>query len=59
MLRLAYFPESGQTLVGLMCCSPEREGFEVEFSELQIGEPIRTGLHDYARIFAKGSSYRR
>lgn len=46
MLRLAYFPESGHTLVGLMCCSPEREGFEVEFSELQIGEPIRTGLHD-------------
>jgi uncharacterized protein len=46
MLRLAYFPESGHTLVGLMCRSPEREGFEVEFSELQIGEPIRTGLHD-------------
>lgn len=46
MLRLAYFPESTHTQVGLMCCSPEREGFEAEFSELRIGEPIRTSLHD-------------
>jgi regulation of enolase protein 1 (concanavalin A-like superfamily) len=46
MLRLAYFPDSTQTQVGLMCCSPEREGFEAEFSELRIGEPIRTSLHE-------------
>lgn len=46
MLRLAYFPESTPTQVGLMCCSPEREGFEAQFSDLRIGEPIRTSLHE-------------
>ena len=46
MLRLAYFPESTHTQVGVMCCSPEREGFEAQFSDLRIGEPIRTSLHE-------------
>jgi uncharacterized protein len=46
MLRLAYFPESTRAQVGAMCCSPEREGFEVQFSDLRIGEPIRTRLHE-------------
>jgi hypothetical protein len=46
MLRLAYFPEARHTQVGIMCCSPEREGFEAEFSALKIGEPIRSGLHE-------------
>jgi uncharacterized protein len=46
LLRLAYFPESAQTQVGLMCCSPERQGFEAEFSHLNISEPIMTPLHD-------------
>ena len=45
LLRLAYFPETASTQVGLMCCSPEREGFEVEFSEFQISEPVGEGLH--------------
>jgi uncharacterized protein len=36
---------TGRTQVGLMCCSPEREGFEVEFSSFHIGEPITEGLH--------------
>ncbi len=45
MLRLAYFPEASGSQVGLMCCSPEREGFEVEFSEFRIGDPITQGLH--------------
>lgn len=45
MLRLAYFPESNDTLVGLMCCSPERGGFNVEFTEFKIGDPIATGPH--------------
>ena len=44
MLRLAYFPDAGSTQVGLMCCSPEREGFEAEFTH-SIGEPIVTALH--------------
>ena len=46
MLRLAYFPEAIHTQVGLMCCSPEREGFEAEFSELAISDAVRTGLHE-------------
>jgi len=46
MLRLAYFPDSTHTQVGVMCCSPEREGFEAQFSDLRIGEPIRTNLHE-------------
>ena len=46
MLRLAYFPEAATTQVGLMCCSPEREGFEVEFSAYSITEPIMTALHE-------------
>jgi regulation of enolase protein 1 (concanavalin A-like superfamily) len=46
MLRLAYFPDSRPIQVGLMCCSPEREGFEVEFSDFRISEPISTGLHE-------------
>jgi uncharacterized protein len=46
LLRLAYFPESSDIQVGLMCCSPEREGFKVEFSEFRISEPIAKGLHE-------------
>ena len=46
MLRLAYLPKSNDTLVGLMCCSPEREGFEVEFTEFRIVDPIAQGLHE-------------
>jgi uncharacterized protein len=46
MLRLAYFPDAGSARVGLMCCSPEREGFEAEFSGYSIGEPIMTALHE-------------
>ena len=46
MLRLAYFPDAATTQVGLMCCSPEREGFEVEFSTYSISEPIMTALHE-------------
>jgi uncharacterized protein len=46
MLRLAYFPASDNLMIGLMCCSPEREGFSVEFSEFAITEPIDKGLHE-------------
>ncbi|MBV8101859.1 MAG: DUF1349 domain-containing protein [Verrucomicrobia bacterium] len=46
MLRLAYFPSAATTHVGLMCCSPERAGFEAEFSACSIGEPIMTALHE-------------
>jgi uncharacterized protein len=46
MLRLAYFPPSNDMMVGLMCCSPEREGFTIEFSEFAITGPIAKGLHE-------------
>jgi regulation of enolase protein 1 (concanavalin A-like superfamily) len=44
MLRLAYLP-AGDALVGPMCCSPERAGFEARFWDFRIGEPIARDLH--------------
>ncbi|MER9681120.1 DUF1349 domain-containing protein [Mesorhizobium sp. M0184] len=45
-VRLAYFPPSKTVDVGMMCCSPQREGFEVTFSDFSIGPPISRELHD-------------
>lgn len=36
MLRLADFPEQDTVTVGLMCASPERDGFEVNFDNFSI-----------------------
>ncbi len=36
LLRLAYFPEHSKLAVGVMCASPEREGFEVTFDNFSI-----------------------
>ncbi|MER8428869.1 DUF1349 domain-containing protein [Mesorhizobium caraganae] len=44
--RLAYFPISRSVDVGMMCCSPQREGFEVTFSGFTVGPPISGLLHD-------------
>jgi len=46
MVRLAYLKPAAELQVGLMCCSPEREGFEVTFRDFQIGPPIDRALHD-------------
>ena len=35
MLRLAYFPE-GEALIGMMCCSPQRQGFQATFRDFQV-----------------------
>jgi uncharacterized protein len=35
MLRLAFFPE-GDTMVGMMCCSPQRAGFQAIFREFSV-----------------------
>lgn len=43
--RLAYIPKTDAIQIGVMCCSPEREGFEVTFSDFTIGEPISRDLH--------------
>ncbi|MDX8510707.1 DUF1349 domain-containing protein [Mesorhizobium captivum] len=44
-VRLAYFPTSRSVDVGMMCCSPQREGFEVTFSDFVVGPPISRDLH--------------
>lgn len=46
LLRLAPFAAAGPVLVGPMACTPEREGLRVEFSDLAIGPPLGTDLHD-------------
>jgi uncharacterized protein len=44
-VRLGYLPPSHSIHVGMMCCSPQREGFEVTFSDFTIGPPIDRTLH--------------
>lgn len=45
-VRLAYFPPSKTVDIGMMCCSPQREGFEVTFSDFSVGPAISKELHD-------------
>ncbi|MGX8010541.1 DUF1349 domain-containing protein [Mesorhizobium sp. ORM8.1] len=45
-VRLAYFPISKSVDVGMMCCSPQREGFDVTFTDFTVGPPISRELHD-------------
>ena len=41
MARLAYFPTSPASLsVGITFCSPQREGFEVEFRSFSLTDPV-------------------
>ncbi|CAD6560199.1 hypothetical protein LMG27952_07068 [Paraburkholderia hiiakae] len=46
LIRLAYLPPTTKAEVGVMCCSPERNGFEVLFRDFQIGPAIDRRLHD-------------
>lgn len=46
LVRLAPFPQSTNYLVGPMCCTPEREGLTVQFSDWQLGPPLAKDLHD-------------
>ena len=46
LLRLAPFPEAGHYLVGPMCCTPERGGLEVVFSQFSLGPAQQKELHD-------------
>jgi regulation of enolase protein 1 (concanavalin A-like superfamily) len=46
MARLGYFPRFDALDVGIMCCSPERGGFEATFADLRIGSAIARALHD-------------
>ncbi|UXS26735.1 DUF1349 domain-containing protein [Agrobacterium tumefaciens] len=46
LLKLCPFPKSPFYQVGPMCCTPEREGLEVRFSEFRVGPPLGKALHD-------------
>jgi uncharacterized protein len=46
VFRVFSFPHRDNYLVGPMCCSPERSGFDARFSEFTIGPPMSKDLHD-------------
>ncbi|POF63884.1 hypothetical protein KMAL_04160 [Novacetimonas maltaceti] len=46
LVRLAPFPVVDTCLVGPMCCTPERQGLKVRFSDWQLGAPLGKALHD-------------
>ena len=46
LVRLAPFPRAASYLVGPMCCTPERAGLEVRFTEFRLGPPLGRDLHD-------------
>jgi uncharacterized protein len=46
VFRLFPFDVSASYSIGPMCCSPERAGFKVAFSEFTIGPPLGKDLHD-------------
>jgi regulation of enolase protein 1 (concanavalin A-like superfamily) len=49
LMRIAPFASttaSPHWLVGPMCCTPERGGLTVRFSDFKIGPPIAKDLHD-------------
>ncbi|HWJ71708.1 MAG TPA: DUF1349 domain-containing protein [Kaistia sp.] len=46
MARLAYLPRSSSIEVGMMCCSPQRPGFEVTFHDFKFGPAIARDLHE-------------
>lgn len=45
LLRLCPFPE-GAVQVGVMCCTPERQGLEVTFLDMSLTPPLEKDLHD-------------
>lgn len=48
LVRLCPFPKADHYLVGPMCCTPERAGLEVRFTEWQLGRSLGKDLHDLA-----------
>lgn len=46
LVRLSAFPVRKHYLVGPMCCTPERAGLEVLFSEFDVKPPSGKDLHD-------------
>jgi regulation of enolase protein 1 (concanavalin A-like superfamily) len=46
LVRLCPFPEAASYAVGPMCCTPERAGLEVLFSDFVVTHPTGRTLHD-------------
>ncbi len=46
LLRLCPFPAADRYRVGPMCCTPERGGLEVRFSDFRLGPHLGRDLHD-------------
>lgn len=46
LLRLAPFPVADSYLVGPMCCTPQRAGLEVHFSNFSVQPALQKDLHD-------------
>ena len=46
LARLSPFPSAEAYSVGPMCCTPERSGLKVVFSDFQVGPPLERALHD-------------
>ena len=46
LVRLSPFPVAESYLVGPMCCTPERGGLKVRFSDWKLTPPLNKPLHD-------------
>jgi hypothetical protein len=46
LVRLCPVPIADRYMVGPMCCTPERAGLEVLFSDFAVGAPSGKDLHD-------------
>lgn len=46
LLRLCSFPVAERYFVGAMCCTPERQGLAVTFSDMRLSAPMGKALHD-------------
>ena len=46
LMRLCPFPRAARYVVGPMCCTPERAGLEVRFSDFTVSAPNGKDLHD-------------
>ncbi|MCF3099382.1 DUF1349 domain-containing protein [Aeromonas australiensis] len=46
LLRLCPFPAGDRNFIGIMCCTPEREGLAVTFSDIRLSPPLGKALHD-------------
>ena len=46
LIRLCPFPPARSCFVGPICCTPERAGLQVQFSDFSVTPPAGKALHD-------------